>query len=381
MKKITIVIIISLLLASFGLVYFLNPLQMTGQDIVDLINNAQSGSTIYIPAGTYDITETINIIAKSDITIQGAGKELTSLNIDKRMVILSSADIVFKDFSATAGINNGDVALYCTNSKITVQNIKFYDTWVAVEMGGTCDYSQIKNCDFIHCTDDGIVAFSVNNILIEDCYFEHNLHAIELQVAGSGAGTMQGWQINNCRWYTDNKFDCALHFPNIAGGAFTIALNSCYIQSGLDTRGEIAIRDSEFNGAGLGKPGAEGGLQIGHGTVTIYDSVFYNDYRLWDPDKTTLNCCSGSYVSIGEPTIIPCASSCGNSICDPSETCLSCPQDCGLCLYDITVYTKSNTGAIIPNADVKLIPGGTITSDVNGIAIFSDKNTGESGCT
>jgi parallel beta-helix repeat protein len=162
------------------------------------INNAKSGSTIFIKKGEY--SEIIDI--RKSINLVGEDKTYTIINPisekNKYAICLGAPE------SSLSGVtvSNGAPGLYSTGVKITasktlIDNCNIYDTPVGIAVW-TSD-NTIKNCVFKGCKDEGIALLGsknseCNNNEILNCVFYDNCDGVELQYSS-------GNTISNCEFY------------------------------------------------------------------------------------------------------------------------------------------------------------------------------------
>jgi len=179
MNKIKSVIIMGILVISILIV--ISPVSATtyhvypGDDIRAIIQGASAGDTIYIHAGTYNITMQINIPA-DNITIIGD---------DPLTTILDASGISWGDVITTSGHN------YMIIRNLTVQNNPD-DDGIEVQQ-----YCEVTNCIIKNC-DDGIVY---------DTEGHHNTiqHCIVSDCRGDGIQVYDYNTIKNCITYNNGS--------------------------------------------------------------------------------------------------------------------------------------------------------------------------------
>jgi len=166
--------------------------------IQDAINNAQTGSKIYIKKGEY--SEIINI--RKQIELIGEDKNLTLINpiseTNKYAIYLGADKAIIRDLS----IKNRGPGLYTSAIRITASNTEIYncnifDTPVGIAIW-TSD-NKIENCYFSGCKDEGIALIGTSysdcsNNKITNCIFIKNCDGIELQYSSRNT-------IDNCDFY------------------------------------------------------------------------------------------------------------------------------------------------------------------------------------
>ena len=166
--------------------------------IQQAINNARSGSTVYVKPGEY--TEIIQI--KKSLSLVGEDKESTLINPisekNKYAVYVGASNVVVSGFTIT----NEAPGLYPQSIKITsddtkISNCNIYNTPVGIAIWS--NYNIIENCVFRNCKDEGIALLGSKNNpcdynTISDCVFYDNCDAIELQYSSKNT-------ISNCEIY------------------------------------------------------------------------------------------------------------------------------------------------------------------------------------
>ena len=171
------------------------------KSIQEAIDNAESGSTIYVKTGTY--SEIISINKK--ISLIGENKENTIINPtstrNSYALRIRISGVKISGFS----INNKGPGLYTTGFKIsapktTIENCNFYDTPIGIAVWTS--KNTISNCKFWGCEDEGIallgsISNECNNNEITNCEFYDNCDGIELQYSS-------GNTISDCIFY-DNS--------------------------------------------------------------------------------------------------------------------------------------------------------------------------------
>jgi len=170
------------------------------ESIQEAINQAMSGSTIYVKIGTY--SEIININKK--INLIGEDKDKTFINLvsekNSYAVRITTNGVTLSGF----GINNQGPGLYTTGIKIsasqtTIDDCNIFDTPVGIAIWSS--YNTISNCRFWGCADEGIAFLGsylseCNNNVVKNCIFYENCDGIELQYSSNN-------QISNCEFYNN----------------------------------------------------------------------------------------------------------------------------------------------------------------------------------
>jgi parallel beta-helix repeat protein len=168
--------------------------------IQEAIDNAASGSTIYIKNGEYP--EIIQI--KKTIWLIGEDKDSTLINPiseeNRYAVYIGAPNIKIKNI----GITNGAPGIYSQGIKISsknteIDNCKIFNTPVGIAVWTS--ENKIYNSTFYGCKDEGIALLGssknpVNNNIISNCIFYDNCDGIELQYSSYN-------QIINCKFYNN----------------------------------------------------------------------------------------------------------------------------------------------------------------------------------
>ena len=162
------------------------------------IDNAKSGSTIYIKNGEY--TEVIKIEKK--IILKGENKEETIINPtskkNKYAVLVSASECVIESLT----IKNRGPGLYTSAIRITADNNKIVNCNILDTPVGITVWSSnniIDDCYFSGCKDEGIALigsthFKCDNNEIKNSIFYNNGDGIELQLSS-------GNTISDCEFY------------------------------------------------------------------------------------------------------------------------------------------------------------------------------------
>lgn len=162
------------------------------------VDNAKSGSKIYIKNGEYN--EIIDVY--KPLSLIGEDKKGTLINPisekNKYAIKLGAPNIVIKNLK----IVNRAPGLYSTGIKITSSNIEvdqceIYDTPVGIAVWESENI--IKNSNFVNCEDEGIALLGwknneCNNNKILNCNFYKNCDGIELQYSSYNL-------ISNCKFF------------------------------------------------------------------------------------------------------------------------------------------------------------------------------------
>ena len=162
------------------------------------VDNAKSGSTIYVKNGEY--SEIIKI--KKSLTLIGEDKENTIISStserNKYGVLLDASNIKITGFS----IYNKGPGIYTSAVRITesgneIDDCNLYDTPIGITIWSSDN--TISNSNFWGCTDEGIALIGSSHIKCENnkitnCIFYDNCDGIELQYSSSNS-------ITDCDFY------------------------------------------------------------------------------------------------------------------------------------------------------------------------------------
>lgn len=203
--------------------------------------------TLYLPAGTYRITGTLELLRVSGISIIGEHPETTRLLWDgpegERMLWFNGKDNRFSRLTfdgqgtALAGLsirwNNKDDGTQMPSSGLEVSDMIFQDLDYGIEAGGTLGWldseALVLRSRFLRCSEYGIGLrhFNAANYWVRHCYFEE---------CGSGVSNV----------------------PEPYGGTFNVH-DSVFVRS---TRSDMSIGHAGFFGA--------------HGNLSVGSERFFN---------------------------------------------------------------------------------------------------------
>jgi len=166
--------------------------------IQEAIDNAKTGSTVYVKNGEY--AEVIEIDKK--LTLIGESKEGTIINPlskkNKYAIILSASGCTIE----TLTIKNRGPGIYTSAIRITADNNKIVDCDILDTPVGITVWSSnniIDGCYFSGCEDEGIALiggthFKCDNNKIKNSVFFNNGDGIELQFSSGNI-------ISDCKFY------------------------------------------------------------------------------------------------------------------------------------------------------------------------------------
>lgn len=153
---------------------------------------AESGSTIELPAGTYYLDGSLSMDDKSNITIKGAGENKTILNFKNQISgaegfkITNGKAIQIQDF--TVQDTRGDAVKVQEVDGITFLNLKTEWTGGANKNNGAygiypvqCSNVLIDHCTAIGASDAGIYVGQSRNIIVRNSKAHDNVAGIEIE--------------------------------------------------------------------------------------------------------------------------------------------------------------------------------------------------------
>jgi parallel beta-helix repeat protein len=139
-----------------------------------------SGGTVFIPAGTYQIDSVINLTGKSNITIQGAGKNSTILRaknnlndnifLIQRLTSVYDSNLTISDLTIDGNRGNqGNEAVY------GLFGIIFCNVISGAEAKAVQNVL-IKNVDLMKCKEQGIRIYgdniSLSDVMVDSCKWD-----------------------------------------------------------------------------------------------------------------------------------------------------------------------------------------------------------------
>jgi len=165
------------------------------------IDNAKTGSIIYVKNGEYDeiieISKSVNLIGEDkDNTIICPTSQR-----NRYAMLLAYNDITISNISVynkASGIYTSAIRIIQSDNKI--DNCSFFNTPIGIVIWSSNNI--IKNCKFWGCSDEGIALIGGNNIKcgknsIRKCIFYDNCDGIELQYSSEN-------QILDCEFYNNS---------------------------------------------------------------------------------------------------------------------------------------------------------------------------------
>jgi parallel beta-helix repeat protein len=171
------------------------------RSIQKAIDDAQSGSTIYVKSGTYSEILVIN----KKINLIGEDRNTTYINPESKKngyaAKITANGVRLNGFS----INNKGPGLYTMGIKISASQTEIEDCNIFNTPVGIAIWSSeniISNCEFWGCQDEGIAFLGssiseCNGNIITGCKFYDNCDGIELQYSSNNV-------ISHCEFY-DNS--------------------------------------------------------------------------------------------------------------------------------------------------------------------------------
>jgi len=136
-----------------------------GDDIQEALNRLEDGGILILSSGSYDITGTVVLENRKDLTLEGVGEVwINTKGIDHHVITLVNCHrITLKNIKAQHVIlEEGD------NDPIKDPT----DGAVLGALGGSS--VSIISCELVGCGIYGIYAYESDSLLLEDCYLHHN---------------------------------------------------------------------------------------------------------------------------------------------------------------------------------------------------------------
>lgn len=153
---------------------------------------AQNGSVIQLPAGTFHLDASLWLDDKKHVTIQGAGQDKTILNFKNQISgaegikITNSSQIIIRNL--TVQNTKGDGVKAQSVDGITFINVKAEWTNGADENNGgyglypvQCSNVLIDNCTAVGASDAGIYVGQSRNIIVRNSKAYENVAGIEIE--------------------------------------------------------------------------------------------------------------------------------------------------------------------------------------------------------
>jgi parallel beta-helix repeat protein len=153
---------------------------------------AQNGSTIVLPAGSYQLDASLWLDDKKNVTIQGQGEEKTILSFKNQISgaegikITNSSSIIIKDL--TIQDTKGDGIKTQTVNGITFMNVKAEWTNAGDRNNGgyglypvQCTNVTIDHCTAVGASDAGIYVGQSKNIVVKNSRAYNNVAGIEIE--------------------------------------------------------------------------------------------------------------------------------------------------------------------------------------------------------
>jgi hypothetical protein len=128
------------------------------KDASSALNTALSeGNSVYINAGTYDLTSDVYVSNKANAKITGSS---ATINGNGHKIVIYGKDYTTSQYATISGLTLVNCTLRIENSLgTTITNSRFINCTVAVEFANTdtwSEFNKIENCQFINNTQ-GIV--------------------------------------------------------------------------------------------------------------------------------------------------------------------------------------------------------------------------------
>lgn len=153
---------------------------------------AEDGSTVELPAGSFHFDASLSLDGKKDITIKGAGMDKTILNFDGQISgaegvkVTNASNITLLDF--TVQDTKGDGVKAQLVEGITFKNVKAEWTKGANKDNGgyglypvQCTNVLIDNCAAVGASDAGIYVGQSKHIIVKNSKAYQNVAGIEIE--------------------------------------------------------------------------------------------------------------------------------------------------------------------------------------------------------
>lgn len=153
---------------------------------------AENGAKIQIPAGTYQLSRSLSLENKENITIEGAGMGKTILSFKSQvdgaegLRVNSGKNITIQNLSIEDA--KGDCIKAQHVKGITFKNVKVAWTGKPNKNNGayglypvSCENVLIESCEAVGASDAGIYVGQSRNIVVRDCKAYQNVAGIEIE--------------------------------------------------------------------------------------------------------------------------------------------------------------------------------------------------------
>lgn len=153
---------------------------------------AEDGDVIDLPAGTIELSNTLSLDAKRDITIRGAGQDKTILTFKNQtqgaegIKITNAQNIVLEHF--TVEDSKGDLIKTQSVKGLVFRNITARWTGKPQASNGAyalypvqCQTVRIERCTAIGASDAGIYVGQSDSVWVTECVAKNNVAGIEIE--------------------------------------------------------------------------------------------------------------------------------------------------------------------------------------------------------
>lgn len=153
---------------------------------------AEDGDVIDLPAGTIELSNTLSLDAKRDITIRGAGQDKTILTFKNQtqgaegIKITNAQNIVLEHF--TVEDSKGDLIKTQSVNGLIFRNITARWTGKPKASNGAyalypvqCQTVRIERCTAIGASDAGIYVGQSDSVWVTECVAKNNVAGIEIE--------------------------------------------------------------------------------------------------------------------------------------------------------------------------------------------------------
>lgn len=153
---------------------------------------AEDGSTVTLPAGTYQLSSTLSLEGKKKVIIKGAGMDKTILSFKGQtegaegLRVSNASDIVIRDL--TVQDTKGDAIKTMQVTGISFIQVKTEWTGPPSKTNGAyglypvqCRQVLIDSCTAIGASDAGIYVGQSRDIVVRNCLARHNVAGIEIE--------------------------------------------------------------------------------------------------------------------------------------------------------------------------------------------------------
>ena len=268
----------------------------SGTSASAVINSAISslpagGGTIFVDAGTYELTNTINL-NKSNVLLHGAGSStILDMQDDEYLIYIKGVDnVTIENLTLTgAGVekSSNTLIMISYDENITVQNCYFYEAGAHTIFAVETDYSLFtRNHVFNSAWDAIALAQGSDHNIVSDNYVDNTLSFYNgIDINGRVKASMHNTIINNTILWSHGGICFDTASQNIAQGN-TIS----HVILGIDNTGAggtTATTDNQLIGNTIsyseGAGGYSAGIQISgladRTTVTGNTISFFSDGR------------------------------------------------------------------------------------------------------